>query len=305
MVEIVQERFELRNDVGDELRLDGPIYVTAHDGLGLVKPRRYAQTGPQQDGQTLGAAYLNPRVVTFALHYHTDDEPALLSARDELAFMLNNLNSPIHLVCIYPDGVERRLDVLHYDGAMAPRAASDLYYYADDVIQLIADDPVLYEVPLRVLTWSLAEYYYGLWAKGVEVPVEVPIFVGSSTISQVQTLTYASSWGTYPIIRFSGPCTSPQIRNVTTGEKIAFEAGTEIGENDYYEVDCRYGYKQVLNSAGKPRTGELTNDSDLATFHIAPHPEALNGINEIWAVAMSCTTETEIIMQYYIRWWSI
>lgn len=295
-----QEWFRFANDEGDIIELRGPIWVTRHDGLGLVSSRTHTESGPQQHGQTLAAAYLQPRVVTLQLHTQTATEPALQTQRDAMALMFNRPNVEIHLDTMMPSGTARRLDCRYLNGYTAPRGARTPYNTQPDVMQLIADDPILYDPELIVEEFRLGPYYAG--SGGMFVPTEVPTFIGSGNIIETRAITYPGTWLEYPIIRFNGPCQNPRIENVTTGEVLEFLEGTEVNEGDFLEIDTRYGFKTVTDSGGNSRIDELTETSDLATFHIAPHPEALEGVNEIRASCTDATVDTEILLQYQLRW---
>jgi len=295
-----QEWFRLVNAEGDVINLRGPLWVTGHDGLGLVQSRAFTEAGPQQHGQTLAAAYLQARVVTLQLHAQTANEPALQTQRDAIALMFNRPHVEIYLDTMMPSGTARRLDCRYLNGYTAPRTARTPYFTQPDVLQLIADDPILYDTDLIVEIFTVGPYYAG--SGGMFVETEVPTFIGSGNIIETRDITYTGTWLEYPIIRFNGPCQNPRIENVTTGEVLEFEVGTEVNANDWLEIDTRYGFKTVSDSGGNSRIDELVEDSDLATFHIAPHPEALGGINEIRASCTDATVDTEILLQYQVRW---
>lgn len=290
--------FRFANAEGDIIELRGPLWVTGHDGLGLVPSRAFTEAGPQQHGQTLAAAYLQPRVVTLQLHAQTATEPALQVQRDAIALMFNRPHVEIYLDTMMPSGTARRLDCRHLNGYTTPRTARTPYFTQTDVLQLIADDPILYDVDLIVEEFGLGPYYAG--SGGMYVPTEVPTFIGSGNIIETRAITYSGTWLEYPIIRFNGPCQNPRIENVTTGEVLGFLEGIEVNANDWLEVDTRYGFKTVSDSGGNSRIDELTEDSDLATFHIAAHPEALEGVNEILASCTDATVDTGILLQF--RW---
>ena len=92
-------------------------------------------------------------------------------------------------------------------------------------------------------------------------------------------------------VRITGPITDAVITNNATSEKLDF-TGTTIAAGDYYEIDCRYGYKTVVDSTGANQIADLTSDSDLVSFHIAPDPEVGGGINSITITGTSITAAT-------------
>ena len=95
--------------------------------------------------------------------------------------------------------------------------------------------------------------------------------------------------------------TSPQILNNTTDEKIALDYNVSSGET--VTIDLDYGKKTVTNNANVNLFGTLTTDSDVATFHIAPDPEAPGGVNELQVFGDEAALgETEIRIQWYVRY---
>ncbi len=292
-----QEWMRLTNDVGDVLELRGTLHMTEHDGLGLVRPRRHTRSGPQQHGQTLAAAYLESRVITIRTYAQTASEPGLQEQRDIEAFMLNNLNVSVHLDVMMPSGTVRRLDVLYLNGWTAPRTARDPYHVQADVVQLIADDPVLYETALHVETFVLDAAPLGIF-----VPMFIPLFIGPGMILETRNITYPGTWRSFPVITITGPATFVRIDNLITGEFLHYPILINAG--DFIEINTQDGFKTVENSVGTNMIENLDEDSDLATFHIAPHAEALDGINQFRVSALSTTAATSIAVEYRVRWLS-
>jgi hypothetical protein len=139
---------------------------------------------------------------------------------------------------------------------------------------------------------------------GWGIPWVIAWTIGSSALDQRVAVTYTGRHKTYPIIRIIGPITSPKITNETTGDVIFFD-GITIAAGDYYEIDCRYGYKTVTDSGGTDRTGQLTDDSDMDTFRIETAPIATGGINSIRVEGSSVNTATQVYMTYYNRYTGI
>ena len=98
--------------------------------------------------------------------------------------------------------------------------------------------------------------------------------------------------------------TDAVIENLSTGEKLDF-SGYTIGAGHYYDVDCRYGYKTVTNDLGENKIAELSDDSDLATFHLGAHPEVDEGRNSLRVTGTDVNEDTEIYVNYYERYLGI
>lgn len=291
-----QETFMLRNSAGRKISLSGPaVYVIEHDGLGEPETREAIEQGPYQDGQTLTGEQLERRVITLKLLISADEE--LLEAHtDEFHKMFNQLGRSYWLDVTRKDGEVRRLDVRRKAGLSLPRKAGDPYGQLIDVIQLVADDPIAYNTDIQLVVFAL-----GGGGTGTPVPTLIPMSVGASAIDMTLPITYAGTWRAFPIIRFYGPLTDPILTNVTTGEKLSF-SGVTIADGDWYEVDCRYGYKTVVDDGGNNKLADLATDSDLATFHIAPEDEAVGGINEFHLTATSVNMNSKVNVQYQNRY---
>lgn len=293
----------LRNAVGDSVSLTGPIYLTEIDGIGLVKPNRYVRSGPQQHGQTLGQALMMPRVVTLGLLYKHDLDGELEADRETLQRMLNDLNHAIWLDVIYPSGISKRLDVYYYDGLTGPRSGNDLYGEAKDAIQLVADTPIFYGPSPEIDAWPLGggDYYYTS-AEGLFIPWLVPFGISASTILANSIIRYDGTWEEYPIWNIYGPASKVRLENVSTGEILQFTDDGFVEPNDVWTIDLRYGHKDVVNLAGLNKAEFLTTDSDIATWHLAPHAEVTQGRNALRLIASDCDENSKLEMTWYRRY---
>jgi hypothetical protein len=108
---------------------------------------------------------------------------------------------------------------------------------------------------------------------------------------------------TYPHkIRITGPITSPVITNETTNEKLDFGVNS-IGAGVSWDIDLRYGVKSIIQAAsGVNKIQFLTEDSDLATWHIAADPEVIGGANSIRVTGTAVTASTRVEISYLERY---
>lgn len=125
--------------------------------------------------------------------------------------------------------------------------------------------------------------------------------IGGS-VSQLAAVPYSGDLDEFPVIQIRGPITSPTVTNTTTGEILSFGTIT-IGAGTTYVIDTRYGIKTVLQGATNKR-GELSADSDLGTWHLAPNPVAPGGTNTIQVTGTDVGTATQINVIYYNRYLS-
>lgn len=287
-----QETITLRNSAGTSVALTGPIYVTAHQGLGMVTPIRSRQKGPYQHGYTLTSASLGDRAITLKLRVADDDDAAVAADVRTLIQLLNNIWSPIYLDVTTADGLTRRLDVYYTDGLSLPHDADEAYGNLPDVVQFTADNPVAYNPAGTGVAFGLSG-----GGTGMPIPMIIPFTLGASVLDEYRTITYLGTWAAYPIIRITGPIDDCVITNVTTGEKLDF-TDFNLGAGEWLEIDCRYGYKSITEDDGDNHLGDLTTDSDLATFHIAPADGAAGGINDFHVTGTSVTGATAVMMRY-------
>jgi hypothetical protein len=180
------ESFVLRNTAGDSLTLA----VMKHDGLGMAPVRRQTNQGPTQHGQTLVAARLRPRIVTLKIKIPGTSLSNLWTQHNLYTRMMNQINSQFYLDVTLDSGATRRLDVAYYAGLDLPREARlSRAAVATETVQLIADDPILYDA-------TPISYSFGLGGggTGTPVPLIVPTTIGSSVIDDTQTITYNGTW---------------------------------------------------------------------------------------------------------------
>jgi phage-related protein len=164
------------------------------------------------------------------------------------------------------------------------------------VVELLAPDPTWYDPTQNVQYFALSG-----GADTMEVPTEIPMTVGASSINASETFTNNGDVATYPTIRINGPITGPKIVNNTTGDELDF-AGTTIGAGEYFDIDCRYGYKTVEDQDGTNQISTLSDDSDIATFSLEADPTAENGNNSITVTGTGCTEASSLTIRFYERY---
>jgi len=299
------EIFTLRNFRGDSLAFGtSSIYLLAHDGIGLPPVSRITQEGPFQHGATQVNARLAPRVITLSLAMaHDDNWNTAWLYRNALTDMLNDIEHELYLDVTLPTffltAATVRMNVHYLDSLTMPRAGEH-DGFDRSVLQLIAHDPVWYDPATEVV--ALAATAGG---EGLMIPMEIPFGLGGADVDLTDTITYPGTWISYPIVKITGPIENPVLTVVSDAdgntEKLDF-TGITIAAGHYYEVDCRYGYKTALDDTGANKIGELTSDSDLATFAIRPHPYLEDGINTFHFTGVSATNATACTITYYNRY---
>jgi hypothetical protein len=135
-------------------------------------------------------------------------------------------------------------------------------------------------------------------------PANAPKLHIEYSTAGILTIPYVGTWLSYPKIVITGPLNDAVITHLETGEKIQLDYNIPAGR--VVTIDLAYGEKTVKDDLGVNLIGVLTSDSDLATFHIAPDPEIVNGLNHI---SIAGTSEsigtTQIEIQFLNRYFGI
>lgn len=153
--------------------------------------------------------------------------------------------------------------------------------------------------------WDEALHKYavfvpGLFPNQIDAVNALMALSPSETNAQVLPIPYAGNLREYPTIAITGPVTNPSVTNLATGQTLDFGTIT-IGAGTTYYIDTRYGQKTVLMGTVS-KLGELTADSDLSEFHIAPSPEATGGTNVFYLNGTAMSAATRFSVAYYDRY---
>jgi len=266
--------------------------LEAHDGLGGAPLSRLRERGPMQHGQTDVGYRLDPRIFGLRFGVHGSSRSNLDTRRASLLGYLTPARD-ITLEFTTDAGDDRRIDC-HAIGAPMGHDAAMHWEGLPVAVQFRAADPTFYNPTEKNQAFSIV-------VTGLAVPMPVPCDVGPDTLDKTVTISYGGSLWSYPHkIRIEGPITDPVITNNSTGDKLDF-TGTSIGSGNYYDIDCRYGYKTVEDDGGTDRRYQLTDDSDLATFHLGADPEVADGDNEVNGAGTEVDSNTEVTIYWYER----
>lgn len=291
------------------------ISLLDYSGLGMANVRRLGQVGPFQLGETDLDYRQDARVVSLKLGLSGIGANPLLDLealrRQLMTVFRPRVGDPLSLT-LQTNGRYLKLDG-NLEGLMDV-PLREWAGYADQVLTLTvkAGDPRLYDPRLRTVTFNLVEALAG-W----EVPWPIPWQIGESVLDVTQTVFYAngdkSAAEEYPIIRVAGPINGPVIENLTTGETLPFtaEGGLLLEPSDYVEVNLGYGFKTAVNQNGDSVEQYLSDENDLATWHLAYNSEQLtdgtrcDGNNVIRVTGNSATLNTEVSLFYFDRYLGI
>ena len=283
---------------GTEYSLDDGTLCTlvGYEGWGSFPVERLTSEGPMQDGDTDLGFKVKARTASLAVMFHATELSDMYVLRDQINALFAPGNS-LTLKWALPYG-DRMIDVKPSGNIPMPWVVND---WAAQTLALVfrAADPSFYDPNQVAMSFGLTG-----GGTGWPIPWIIPWTIGTATLDQRVAVTYTGRHKTYPIIRIIGPITNPKITNETTGDVLFFD-GITISAGNYYEIDCRYGYKIVTDSGGTDRTGQLTDASDIDTFRIETAPIAMGGINSIRVEGSSVNTATQVYMNYYNRFTGI
>jgi len=270
-------------------------YWVGDEGLGMAPMHRLSERGPLQNGITDRGYRLDPRPVRLVLEINASTQSSWESKRRSLLQIFKPSNSEVINLVL---GLETRTYYLdcHYIANLDMPSSSQFGWTQKVVVELLAPDPTWYDPTMNVTSFSASD-----GADTCEIPMEVPTTIGGATINTSSIITNSGDVSSYPIIKLIGPITNPVITNGTTGDTLEFPALT-IGGGDYYEIDCRYGYKTVEDQDGVNQISELSDDSDIATFALEASPTVDNGENDISIYGSSASSSTSIEIRYYTRY---
>lgn len=273
-----------------------PFSWLEEDGTGLAPLHWLGERGPNQHGATLTDFRLDPRlfVLAFLFNPKPGDQAAHHSARDTLTALLRPARRPLALRFQRADGGRRQIDCV-VNGGVAFPTKERVGMSQRVVVEFQAADPTFYDPERQfvsvgiTVTGSVFGFPQGLpWGFGE-----------NATIDTTRTIAYPGTWQDHPEIEIVGPLSSPTITNLTTGDTLSLP-GVSIPAGVSYVIDCRPGRTSV-RSGDTNKLAELSDDSDLESFHLAADPDAALGLNDIRVTGSAATIQTQIYLRYVHR----
>jgi hypothetical protein len=284
-LEIIQGTTTL--DISDEQNFVHEL----NEGFGMPPLHYLTERGPFQHGESVVDVRLDPRIVNLVIPLLATWDTHF-DRRESLLAILSPSSTPIILRFTSNTGIVRQMDCWVLRGPLF--STEDQIAGGPSIragMSLIAYDPTWYD-PVAVSV----RFQLGGGSDTFTVPMSVPHGVGASTIDSIEVMQNDGTWITYPMIRVTGPITNPVIENETTGEILDF-TGFTISAGEYYDIDLRYGYKTVLENGSVNKVSELTDDSDLATFHLEKRQA-----NSIRVTGSAITGETVIDFLFFEKY---
>lgn len=281
-------------------------HVLSFQGLGTPPIEYVTQRGPFQDGETVKDFFLRPRTVQILERQNFCDRDAWWNGRSEL---LNELRpnrqttpdgtTPGRLRFFRTDGTARDLRVFISTGPVfEPRVSNEWDEWSiEELLRFIAHDPIFFSTTQTTSAFVIA------LDDDLVFPITFPIQFGDGLVDDTLNITYTGTWETFPIITIVGPIQTPRIDNNTTGEKLEFTI--DIAPGQTVTIDLTEGVKTVVDQTGANLIGALTTDSDIGSFHIAPDPEAANGLNVIRFRGSNPSGSTSVSLLFFTRFFGM
>lgn len=279
--------------------------ISGISGLGMPPITYRVQKGPFQHGVTPLGFVLDPRVISFIHRRNGNCRDDYWNNRADLLDFLRPNRQPLGvfqtfvLRKILPNGNKRDLNVLIQQGPTFTGKVPGRWdeFSFSEALQFVAHDPVFFDPELFSVTMSLPTTL----ADDIVFSFDFTfIFLGSGE-GATDTITYNGTWQSFPTIIMHGPLTNPVVANLTTQEKIQLE--TTIAAGRTVTINLEFGNKTVFDDLGNNLIGDLSTDSDLATFHLAPTPEAPLGVNTMSVAASGMVNgQSQIFLQYFERY---
>jgi hypothetical protein len=275
-------------------------------GYGMPPISYITQRGPFQDGESVLDYRIDSRVLQLTHRRNECSRDDYWDARSELINFLRPNRQPTNLFQtfalrkILPDGTKRDINVLYQEGLQFRPSQTGQWdeWSIQEPIIFVAHDPIFFNPTENVTQVTMPI------VSGAELmfPITFPIRFSSRANAAEATIVYNGNYRSFPIITLRGPMRSPIIRNITTNEKLEFIEDFEIDGTEFITIDTTFGQKTVEDNNGNNLIGQLTTDSNLTSFHIAPDPEAEDGENEIGFTADELTANSGMSIRYFDKY---
>jgi hypothetical protein len=273
-----------------------PFEVVEIDGIDNAAITPITVRSPAQDGDTDKDGVLEPRIIQMVIQarnsmlYQYEDNRELFMSIFRPSKQLGTLR------ITFNNGKVREIDCRCLGNGGAKRGAQhDLLFKSG--VALRCPDPLWRDPVLQIVNFHIAA-----GGGSFTVPTFVPTGVGSSILNQTTAITYLGTYRENPLIEVYGPITNLKIEHLGLNRKIAL-TGFSITAGHWYTFDLRFGRKFVYRDSNVTdvRTGEVTEDSHLATFVLDTHPALPDEVNNIRVTGTGGNSGTQVYIQYYNR----
>lgn len=283
---------------------DSDVRLILYGNYGAPPTTFQTRRGYLQDGETEIGFLLGPRHVSVQLFREpTCNRQTYWDHRKELHdFLRPNRNGPMVFTLIRPDGSRRSLTVRGNPGLEFPIEPPDENSWVVKApLEFVAYDPL----------WFDPSQHSSVLVGTVDTDLVFPItfdashiVFGVSGVVSKTTVNYQGTWITYPIITITGPYTTVNIQNLSTGVLISLNVAISAGDKRI--LDLTPGQQTVKDGSGNNKFGDLGPNSNLVDFDIRPNPMVANGVNVIQSQFIGGTLgQNFMTLSYYDRYFAL
>jgi hypothetical protein len=276
------------------------------EGEGMPELDLITQQGPYQHGITILDYRLKPRIIQLLHRRTTCGRKEYWAARSDIInFLRPNRRTNTRLLGklskTLPGGIVRNLDVFIQAGPKFVARNVDSWEETSiqETIIFIAQDPTWYDPVVNTIAWTLAGVDHLIFPITI-LPSGSDFIFGTDVIDDSVTVMYTGTWIAYPTVTIVGPLDGMTLLNVSTGEMLHMDYNIPVGVT--VTIGLQYGNKYVVDNNGNNLIGTLSEDSDLATFHVAPDPEVAGGNNIFKVTGIHADVSTAVRLSFNTRY---
>ncbi len=284
---VIRNRYKVQR--ADLVTLSGSAIVTSLTGRfvqwGLAAGQPFVITSGGDAGTYIIASVQNENTLT-------------------LSAALANDATGVTYEC-YTGIVIRDIDVFIEAGPALDVDKSIFTHSRKEVLRLVAHDPIWRDPFVQTITWvvdisgNLIFYESPNWTNRLVFP----IWFSGNFVSADVTITYAGSWATRPKITLTGPFSVFKLSNVSTGDQLILNYLAAQGETIIIDLYALRAYNQFGIDLTNYLYNSGTQDSDLVTFSLLPHPMLVDGANQMHIDIMSALPNiTSAVMTWQSRY---
>jgi hypothetical protein len=280
------------------MTLQMPVLAVGIEGFGEAPLQQISTRVPLRDGGIFLAVQTQPREVVFTLHMRATTRAEMWELRRRLSNLMNPLFGAFTVRIYGDDHTQYELRQCHFqDGFAGGIGLSWPLLKQEITVTVLSYDPMLYQLPMLAYASTVP-----VLLEGLIFPATFPIFFYVTPgINEIVPVVTTGNWYTYPTIVFTGPLQDPYVQNLTVPGKIGLYYTIPVGVT--VTVTTEPENCTVVDSLGNNLFGELTEDSDISTFKIAPEVLCDVGHNDIQLVGGAGTVGVSSIVLYWSNRW--
>jgi hypothetical protein len=264
---------------------EGITVAPGRTGFGMPPVELATDTTPGIPGATLREVIVQPRLMSVPLNIVGEDPGDRRFRFRQLISRMNPALGDGRLVVTAADGLSRRIGARYVDGlqgSFARDAVAGRLQRAMVVLEAL--QPFWEDNEATVLEWH-----------GVDPTTWFPLFplrLSASTVLAAPTVDNDGDAPFWPRWEVTGPGTSLEWHNDTTGKSFAFDPNLAGGDRMIVDTDTKTVTVNGVNRFGSIRAGS-------SLWPLQP------GGNQLRLVVTGSTAQTTVTMTYRRRWLSV